>query len=249
MQGAKQKDSLISIVIPVLDEMESLAQLALEIREVSEKNSLRTESIFVDDGSRDDSWDTIRRLASADECIRGIRLRGNFGKAAALAAGLTAASGKTFIQMDADLQDVPSEVPRYLGKLEEGYDIVNGWRLGRHDSRRRLFVDRIFNWLAGRLTGLPLNDHNCGFRCFRAEVVGGLPFPGEMYRFIPIVGHDRGYKVTEITVRHRPRRWGYSKQDGIRRRLRDLSVIARRHRLRNPTVEPIIEERIPGPSS
>jgi glycosyltransferase involved in cell wall biosynthesis len=206
---------LISVVIPVLDEEDSLAELATRLDRMAQSHGLRLEVIFVDDGSRDGSWQIIRRLA-AENGVRGLRFRRNFGKAAALAAGFEAATGDVVFQMDADLQEDPAAIPQFLEKLDTGFDIVNGARRQRRDPWHKVYPSRVFNWMVGRLTGLQLHDHNCGFKCARAEVVKGLQLYGDMHRFIPVIGHARGYRVTEIDVEHQPRRFGRSKY-GMRR--------------------------------
>ncbi len=216
-RGPDQPDQLISIVIPVLDEAQSLPQLAGELRAAAAANRLGVEVIFVDDGSRDGSWDVIGRLAASDGRVRGIRFRRNFGKAAALAAGFDAASGDIVFQMDADLQDDPAEIPNFLRSLREGnFDVVNGWKRTRHDPWHKVWPSRIFNRLVSRMTGLRLHDHNCGFKCFRAEVVKQMKLYGELHRFIPVIAHADGYRVTEMEVQHRPRVFGRSKY-GVRR--------------------------------
>ena len=216
MQETPTQEQLISVVIPVLDEAESLPQLAEELQAVAAANHLNIEVIFVDDGSRDGSWDTIRRLADADRRMRAIRFRRNFGKAAALAAGFDAAAGQIVLQMDADLQDDPAEIPNFLAKLATGFDVVNGWKKKRHDPWHKVWPSRIFNRMVSRMTGLRLRDHNCGFKCFRAEVVKQMRLYGELHRFIPVIAHADGYRVTELDVQHRPRRYGRSKY-GVRR--------------------------------
>jgi glycosyltransferase involved in cell wall biosynthesis len=205
------KSEVISVVLPVLDESESLEEVGKALLEVAATHGLHLEVIFVDDGSRDGSWDKIHRLATADPRIRGIRFRRNFGKAAALAAGFDAALGQVVLQMDADLQDDPSEIPKFLAKLEEGFDVVNGWKRARKDPWHKVWPSRVFNWLVSRLTGLKLGDHNCGLKCFRAEVVKELPLYGELHRFIPVMAYARGYRVAELPVEHHPRRYGQSK--------------------------------------
>lgn len=216
MQETQGREQLISIVIPVFDEVESLPTLAEEIRAVAEAHQLRIELIFVDDGSRDGSWDAISRLSAADMHVRGIRFRRNFGKAAALAAGFEAAAGQVVFQMDADLQDDPAEIPSFLAKLDTGYDVVNGWKRKRQDPWHKVWPSRVFNRMVSRLTGLRLRDHNCGFKCFRAEVVKQMHLYGELHRFIPVIAHADGYRVAELDVQHRPRRFGRSKY-GVRR--------------------------------
>jgi len=211
MESKPANSELISIVIPALNESESLEELGKALLNVAATHGLQLEIIFVDDGSGDDSWDTIRRLAASDRRIRGIRFRRNFGKAAALAAGFDAALGQVVLQMDADLQDDASEIPRFLAKLAEGLDVVNGWKRVRKDPWHKVWPSRVFNWLVSSLTGLKLHDHNCGFKCFRAGVVKELHLYGELHRFIPVMAHARGYRVAELPVEHYPRRHGQSK--------------------------------------
>ncbi len=210
-----QTAKLISIVIPVLDEQGSLVELAARLRTIAEAHGLRIELIFVDDGSRDGSWEIIRQLARTPG-VRGVRFRRNFGKSAALAAGFEAAAGDIVFQMDADLQDDPAEIPGFLAKLATGFDIVNGVRRRRRDPWHKIYPSLIFNWMVGALTGLRLRDHNCGFKCARAEVVKELRLYGDMHRFIPVIGHAHGFRVAEHEVEHSPRRWGRSKY-GVRR--------------------------------
>ncbi len=219
---------LISIVVPVNDEADSLGQLVEEIRAVAARNNLNIELVLVDDGSRDGTWDLIRRLASEDSRVRGIRFRRNFGKAAALAAGFDAAGGKIVFQMDGDLQDDPEEIPRFLARLADGFDVVNGWKKKRRDPWHKVWPSRVFNRLVSWSTGLRLHDHNCGFKCFRAEATKEIRLYGELHRFIPVIAHSRGYRVAEIEVQHRPRRFGRSKY-GMRRfhkGLLDLMTVA-----------------------
>ena len=211
MPSTPGQSELISIVIPALNESASLEELGRALLAVGERCGLRLEVIFVDDGSSDGSWDKIRGLAASDPRVRGIRFRRNFGKAAALAAGFDAALGQVVLQMDADLQDDPTELPQFLAKLAEGYDVVNGWKRVRKDPWHKVLPSRVFNWLVSGLTGLELHDHNCGFKCFRAEVVKGLSLYGELHRFIPVMAHARGYRVAELPVEHHPRRYGRSK--------------------------------------
>lgn len=211
METTTNSLKLISIVIPVLNEAPSLEELVAEVRVTAAAHQLTVEVIFVDDGSGDDSWHIIKRLAAADPRIRGIRFRRNFGKAAALAAGFAAAAGDVVFQMDGDLQDDPAEIPNFLATLDHGFDVVNGWKRKRLDPWHRVGASRIFNWMVSRLTGLRLHDHNCGLKCFRAGVVKQLPLYGEMHRFITVFAHSYGYRVTEAVVKHRPRRYGHSK--------------------------------------
>ncbi len=165
----------------------------------------------MDDGSRDASWEIICRLANTDARVRGIRLRRNFGKAAALTAGFRAARGKWIITLDADLQDDPAEIPRFLAALEEGWDVVNGWKYPRRDPWTKRWPSRLFNWATRTLTGVPLHDFNSGFKAYHREVVQEIRIYGMLYRYIAVLAAWRGFRVTEIKVHHRPRRYGRSK--------------------------------------
>lgn len=210
---------MLSIIIPVLNEQESLRELHRQIDAVLGANAIDAELIFIDDGSTDGSWEVIEQLAGDDERVFGIRFRRNFGKAAALTAGMRSVRGDVVLQMDADLQDDPAEIPAFLAKLDEGYDVVNGWKERRLDPWHKVYPSRVFNWMIGRLTGLELHDHNCGLKLFRRAVADELSLYGEMHRFIPVLAHARGFRVTEVPVHHRPRRHGHSKY-GVKRFLR-----------------------------
>jgi glycosyltransferase involved in cell wall biosynthesis len=202
---------LLSLVIPLLNERESLAPLFAEIVEVGRGLNLRLEVIFIDDGSDDGSWEVIRELAAVDERVRGIRLRKNFGKAAALQAGFQTARGGVVMTLDADLQDDPREIPRFLEQIRNGLDVVSGWKKIRHDPWHKVFPSRIFNILVGRLMGLYLHDHNCGMKAYRAEVLNEIALYGELHRFVPILAAARGFKVGELVINHRSRKFGRSK--------------------------------------
>lgn len=207
---------MISIVIPVLNEAESLPQLHREIDETARSHGLDVEIIFVNDGSTDRSWDTIRDLAANDSRVRGIRFRRNFGKAAALSAGFVAARGNPILTLDADLQDDPKEIPRFLKALDEGKDVISGWKRTRFDPWHKVLPSRVFNWMVSKLTGVWLHDHNCGFKCYRAEVFREVRLYGELHRFIPVLAAARGFRIGEIEVEHRRRKFGRSKY-GVRR--------------------------------
>lgn len=202
---------MLSIIVPVLNEALSLQILAGEIRQACEDAHLDYELIFVDDGSQDDSWKTISQLSETNSHIRGIRFRRNFGKAAALSAGIEISRGEILFCLDADLQDDPAEIPRFLERLNQGMDVVNGWKERRLDPWHKVYPSKVFNWMVSTLTGLTLHDHNCGFKCFRREVAKELRLYGELHRFIPVLAHSRGFKVSEITVHHRRREFGHSK--------------------------------------
>lgn len=207
---------MISAVIPVYNEVDSLDELHRELSEVAAAEGYELEIIFIDDGSNDGSWETIERLAAQDERIRGIRFRRNFGKAAALTAGFSEARGEYVLTLDADLQDDPAEIPHFLSQMEQGYDCVSGWKKVRHDPWHKVGPSRIFNWLVGRMTGVKLHDHNCGFKCYRREIFDEVRLYGEMHRFVPVLAAARGWRVGEIVVQHRARKFGQSKY-GFRR--------------------------------
>jgi dolichol-phosphate mannosyltransferase len=211
----------LSIVIPVWNERESLARLHDELGEVARANAYDMEIICVDDGSTDGTWETICQLAGGDQRLRGIRFRRNFGKAAALSAGFTSARGDLVVTLDGDLQDDPHEIPKFLAEINQGLDVVSGWKKVRHDPWHKVLPSRIFNWLVGVLTGVRLHDHNCGFKCYRREVLSEVRLYGELHRFVPVLAASRGWKVGEIVVNHRARQFGRSKY-GFRRIVKGL---------------------------
>ena len=203
---------MISFVVPVYNERESLPALHGELAAMVEAEGLGpAEFVLVDDGSRDGSWQAIVELARKDPRVRALRFRRNFGKAAALTAGFRAASGEVVFTLDADLQDDPAEVPRFLAKLDEGHDVVSGWKQTRHDPWHKVGPSRVFNWMVSRLTGTQLHDHNCGFKAYRAEVLDEVFLYGELHRFVPVLAAARGFRVGEVVVNHRPRAFGHSK--------------------------------------
>ncbi len=210
---------MLSIVVPVLNEEQSLVELHAQITATCDANGIDFELILVDDGSTDASWSVISSLAQAHQQVSGIRLRRNFGKAAALTCGMKAAAGELVMMMDADLQDDPAEIPGLIAVLEDGYDVVNGWKQHRLDPWHKVFPSRVFNAMIGCLTGLRLHDHNCGLKLFRREVTREVNIYGELHRFIPVLAHARGFRVAEKSVHHRPREHGQSKY-GVRRFLR-----------------------------
>jgi len=207
---------MLSTVIPVYNEAESIDKLYQELSDVAKQHEYQLEIVFVDDGSTDASWQTISKLAESDPRVRGIRFRRNFGKAAALSAGFAEARGELVITLDADLQDDPSEIPRFLEKMEQDVDVVSGWKQVRHDPIHKVWPSRVFNSLVSLLTGVKLHDHNCGFKCYRREIFEEVRLYGELHRFIPVLAAARGYKVGEIVVNHRAREFGQSKY-GFRR--------------------------------
>ena len=212
---------MLSILVPVYDEDGSLLELHRQVTAACENAGVTFELIFIDDGSRDGSWTLIEELSAGDERVSGVRFRRNFGKAAALTAGMRAASGRVLMMMDADLQDDPAEIPAFLAKHAEGFDVVNGWKERRLDPWHKTYPSRVFNGLVGLLTGLRLHDHNCGLKLFTADVASEIRIYGELHRFIAVLAHARGFSVAEQAVNHRPREHGVSKY-GVRRFLRGL---------------------------
>jgi len=207
---------MLSTVIPVFNEAESLESLYRELDDVAKANDYELDLIFVDDGSTDGSWEIIARLAAADPRVRGFRFRRNFGKAAALSAGFQAARGELVMTLDADLQDDPHEIPRFLDAMQRQLDVVSGWKQVRHDPWHKVWPSRVFNGMVSQLTGVRLHDHNCGMKCYRREIFREVRLYGELHRFVPVLAHARGFRVGEIAIAHRPRRFGRSKY-GVRR--------------------------------
>jgi dolichol-phosphate mannosyltransferase len=178
---------------------------------IARERGYELDIIFIDDGSTDGSWHEIRRLAETDERVRGTRFRRNFGKAAALSAGFAAARGELVMTLDADLQDDPREIPRFLAAIAEELDVVSGWKQVRHDPWHKVFPSRLFNATVSWLTGVKLHDHNCGMKCYRREVLREVRLYGELHRFVPVLAAARGFAIGEISIQHRPRRFGRSK--------------------------------------
>lgn len=207
----------VSVVVPGLNEAESLPLLAEQIAAAMGETTY--ELIFVDDGSTDNTWEVIKELHEADQVVCGVRLRSNFGKAMALNAGFARARADTVVMMDADLQDDPADLPRMLGKLDEGLDVVVGWKVERHDPLNRRLFSKVFNTTVGVVTGVHLHDMNCGFKVYRKEVLDSIPIYGDLFRFIPVLASWQGFKVGESPVNHRARQFGRSRY-GLERILR-----------------------------
>lgn len=207
---------MLSIVVPVFNEEESLDELHRQLQQVAAEHGYQLQIIYVDDGSRDGSWEKIVALAKQSEETEGIRLRSNFGKAAALSAGFDASRGDLIVTLDADLQDDPREIPKFLDKIAEGVDVVSGWKKVRHDPWHKVGPSRVFNAMVGLMTGVRLHDHNCGFKCYRREIFDEVRLYGEMHRFVPVLAAARGWRVGEVVVEHRARQFGQSKY-GARR--------------------------------
>ena len=202
----------ISFVIPFKDEEPTLVELYERIAAATRATGRSFEVIFVDDGSRDGGAARAAELAARQPgAVRLIELRGNFGKSAALAAGFERATGDVVFTLDADLQDDPKEIPRFLEALDGGLDVVSGYKQTRHDPWHKVLPSRVFNWMVRRLTGVPLHDINCGFKCYRADVLRDVRVYGELHRFIPALAAWNRFRVGEIVVEHHPRRFGVSK--------------------------------------
>ncbi len=202
---------LISFVIPVYNEEESLEELYRQIVANVTPTGHDYEFIFVDDGSTDQSYPVMKKLHEQNEHVKVIQFRRNYGKAAALQVGFEAAQGEIFFTLDADLQDDPMEIPRFLEKLDEGYDMVIGWKYPRLDPITKTAPSKLFNATLRATTGLQIHENNSGYKAMRQVVARELTLYGEMHRYIPAIAHWRGFKVTEIKVRHHPRKFGKSK--------------------------------------
>ena len=211
----------VSIVIPFFNEEETLEVLCDRIDEVFQRLALGHQIILVNDGSTDLSLVRAAKLAETRAHVRLISFRTNFGKAAALSAGFRVAEGDVVITMDADLQDDPNEIPRFLEKIEAGNDVVSGWKKRRHDPWHKTLPSKLFNAVVGRVFGLRLHDYNCGFKAYRRSVLPNLNLYGELHRFTPALLHSLGYTVAEIAVTHHPREHGQSKY-GMSRLLKGM---------------------------
>ena len=213
-------DLELSVVVPVLNEREALPELIAEIQNACERLGGRYELVFVDDGSTDGSAELLERLAG-EFPLRLVKLRRNFGKAAALKAGFQESRGRIVVTLDGDGQDDPAEIPALVRKLGEGFDLVSGWKHHRRDPGRRRMASRFFNRTTARLSRVPLHDFNCGLKAYRGECARGLDLYGELHRFIPVIGMQRGWRVAELPVNHRPRQHG-SSHYGLERYARGL---------------------------
>ena len=201
----------VSVVIPMYNEEESLRELFAKIVRVLTELQKRFEVIFIDDGSTDTSAEIVKELNAQDVRAKLIEFRKNYGKAAGLAAGFDMAQGEFVITMDADLQDDPAEIPNLLNKLDEGYDLVSGWKKVRHDPFIKTQTSKIYNLFTSMFSGIRLHDFNCGLKAYRAEVVKTMNVYGELHRYLPVIAFRNGYRVTELPVTHHPRKYGRSK--------------------------------------
>ena len=201
----------ISVVVPLLNEQDNIGPLYQQITQTL-ADGHDYEIIFVDDGSSDNSFNILANLQKADARVRVIRFRKNFGQTAALSAGFEYARGKVIVAIDADLQNDPADIPKMLARLDEGFDVVSGWRKKRHDNAiTRLLPSKIANWLISKITGVKLHDYGCTLKVYRREVLEEIKLYGEMHRFIPALASWSGAKITEIVVNHRPRTAGKTK--------------------------------------
>ncbi len=202
-----------SFVIPVHNEEATLKTLFDKISTVVlQENIASYEVIFIDDGSNDNSWLQIQDLVSSyPQIVKGLKFRRNFGKSAALWAGFRYSSGDIVFTLDADLQDDPTEIPKFLYKLEMGFDLVSGWRQKRNDPPSKKLPSKLFNAVTSNLTGIKLHDFNCGFKVYRRKVLDSIQLYGELHRYTPVLAHELGFKVGEVVVEHHPRKHGFSK--------------------------------------
>jgi glycosyltransferase involved in cell wall biosynthesis len=208
----KEMQDRISIVVPLFNEEESVVLLYKAIVDAIQNSGKEFELIFVDDGSCDNTFETARGIAKKDERLRVVKFRRNYGQTPAMAAGIEIASGGIIITMDGDLQNDPIDIPRFVEKIEEGYDIVVGWRFNRQDKLiSRKIPSRIANWLIGKVTGVPIKDNGCSLKAYRSDVIKHVPLYSEMHRFIPAMASIAGSRIAEIKVRHHARQFGESK--------------------------------------
>ncbi|MDO8505859.1 MAG: glycosyltransferase family 2 protein [bacterium] len=230
---------MISFVIPLYNEEATLVPLYEHIERVMERSGLyEFEILFIDDGSRDASWGQLELLCQKyPQRVKAIRFRRNFGKAQALTAGFARARGDIIITMDADLQDDPEEIPQFLRKIDEGYDLVSGWKRKRNDPFSKTLPSKLFNAITQKVSGVRLHDFNCGFKAYRQEVLASIKLYGELHRYIPVLAHYQGFRIGEIVVSHNPRRHGKSKY-GLERYIRGfldlLTVIVTTKYLQKP---------------
>ncbi len=229
----------LSVVVPVYNEEENVQGIHREVMAALGESGLDFELIMVDDGSTDGSYRLLREIAGNDERVKVIRFRRNFGQTAAMAAGFDAASGRVVIPMDGDLQNDPADIPRLMAKIDEGFDVVSGWRRDRKDAfLNRILPSLLANRFISGMTGIRLHDYGCTLKAYRREVLDGINLYGEMHRFVPALVSQVGARVTEIAVNHRPRRHGKSKY-GIFRTLRVILDLLTVKFLLNYSTRPI----------
>ena len=208
----EKRQRKISIVIPAFNEEDSLRPLAIELKKVfNELKDYEFEVIVVDDGSTDNSLKVLNEIRREDDRFKIISFQKNYGKSAALSVGFKYATGDLIVTMDADLQDDPHEIPNLIKKIDEGYDLVSGWKKIRFDPFIKKYSSRLFNFVTSLLTGIKIHDFNCGLKIYRREVTQSIKVYGEMHRYLPVLAHWNGFRVGEIVVRHHPRRYGKTK--------------------------------------
>jgi glycosyltransferase involved in cell wall biosynthesis len=228
----------LSVVVPVYNEVDSIPYLVESIAKVLQTHQLNYEIICVDDGSRDGSTEVLTDLARVRDDLKAVILRRNYGQTPAMAAGFHHATGEVIVTLDGDLQNDPEDIPRLLAKLDEGYDLVSGWRKKRQDDAvKRLLPSKIANWLIGKVTGVKLHDYGCSLKAYRSELVADMNLYGELHRFLPALAYIEGAKITEIPVNHHARRFGKSKY-GLGRTIRvvmDLLTVFFYQKIPHPT--------------
>lgn len=202
---------LVSVVVPLYNEEESLMELSLKLRDVFDRMKCMYEVVFVDDGSNDNSFKQIKYIHSRNSRFHCIKFRRNYGKSAALQAGFSAAKGDYIITMDADLQDDPEEIPEMINMLNSGYDLVSGWKKVRHDPFIKKHTSKFFNYITSKMSGIKLHDFNCGLKAYKKDLTKSVRIYGEMHRYIPVLAHLSGFKVTEKPVKHHARKYGVTK--------------------------------------
>jgi glycosyltransferase involved in cell wall biosynthesis len=204
-------NKIISVIIPLLDEEESVIELSIALKKVLEAMRANYEVIFIDDGSTDSSFQKIKEINHLNNRFKCIKFKRNYGKSAALSEGFKIAKGDYIITMDADLQDDPEEIPALIQKLNEGYDLVSGWKKIRLDPFIKKHTSKVFNFVTSTLVGLKLHDYNCGLKAYKKDVIKSIRIYGEMHRYIPAIAYLSGFKVTEIPVTHHARKFGKTK--------------------------------------
>lgn len=220
------KKILLSIIIPIFNEEKNIEPLYLGLKTSLSLIGKDFEIIFVNDGSTDNSEKILKEIAQKDRRVLIISHRTKLGKAAALGTGFDFAQGKLIITMDGDLQDDPKEIPKFVKKISQGYDVVCGWRIKRKDAFLKILTSRLMNFFVFFLSGLKIHDFYCGLKCYRREVLEKLNLYGGLYRLAHIAAHKKGFRITELTVNHQPRKFGQSKYGGLKRFKRALSDLA-----------------------
>jgi glycosyltransferase involved in cell wall biosynthesis len=202
----------LSVIVPIHNEVESLPHLVEAIETALKPNQIDYELICVDDGSRDGSTDLLKQMAKSQPNLRAVILRRNYGQTAAMSAGFNHAAGKIMVTLDGDLQNDPADIPMLMAKLDEGYDLVSGWRKHRQDAAlTRLLPSKIANWLIGKVTGVKLHDYGCSLKAYRSELIADMNLYGELHRFLPALAFIEGARITEVPVNHKARQFGQSK--------------------------------------